>query len=112
MNNLFTKFLVICTVTFTIGFMSVTKVQAWGFVIVDGCSPDFWKDNTAKWLATGFLPGQSVGSVFSMASPHKLAQESLLQAVISQTEDGNESNRRHKLKEFSNHSPILEDKDE
>jgi len=99
MNNFFTKSLLICTITLTIGFLPVTKAQALLVVIEDGCSPDFWKDNTAKWLATGFLPGQSVQSVFSGAFSHKLSRESLLQAVMSQRGEEKRFHGRGEVKE-------------
>jgi len=93
MNNLVTKSLLICTVTLAIGFMPVRKVKAQ--VIFDGCSPDYWKDHTAQWPATGFLPDQSVQSVFSKAFTFGLGRQSLLQAVISQSSDGEKSYGRY-----------------
>ena len=85
MNNFFPKPLLISLMTLAIGFLPGTKAWAPIFVVIeDGCSADFWKNNTARWLATGFIPGQSVKSVFSEAFPHKLSRKSLLQAVMSQ----------------------------
>lgn len=100
MNTLFTKFILICAVAFTIGFMPARTVQAVFTEIVDGCSPDFWKDNTAEWTVTGFLPGQSVQSVFSKGFfLWTYKEKSLLQAVISESDDGAVFDRRGQAKE-------------
>jgi hypothetical protein len=51
----------------------------------EGCTPGFWKNNADKkgasqWGPTGFLPTQTVGSVFS-AAPASVANLTLLQGL-------------------------------
>ena len=89
MRNYFcSKALVICIITLSMGIMSVPKAQAVLFpVIENGCSPDFWKDHTAEWPASGFFPGQSIHSVFIEVPSTTLSRESLLQAVMFQGGD-------------------------
>lgn len=48
----------------------------------EGCTPGYWKNHTGSWAASGYSPGQTVGSVFSGASAFpSLAGQSLLQAL-------------------------------
>jgi len=47
-----------------------------------GCTPGYWKNHTDSWAGTGYLPGQSTGSVFSGASAFpSLASKTLLQSL-------------------------------
>jgi hypothetical protein len=44
-----------------------------------GCTPGFWKNHAADWGPTGYSPNQTVGSVFTGASPY--AGSTLMQAL-------------------------------
>jgi hypothetical protein len=47
-----------------------------------GCTPGYWKNHTDSWVAAGYSPGQSTGSVFTGASAFPtLAAQSLLQSL-------------------------------
>jgi hypothetical protein len=45
----------------------------------EGCTPGYWKNHTGSWGPTGYAPSQSVGSVFSSASPYHTS--TLLEAL-------------------------------
>jgi hypothetical protein len=47
----------------------------------DGCTPGYWKNHTGSWAGTGFSPGQSAGSVFSLGGFPSLASRTLLQSL-------------------------------
>jgi hypothetical protein len=49
-----------------------------------GCTPGYWRNHTLDWQPTGYLPTQTVGSVFGSA-PGDLAGDSLLDAVQYQS---------------------------
>ncbi len=47
-----------------------------------GCTPGFWKNHEAAWGPTGYSPGQTVGSVFTVpADLSDLADDTLLEAL-------------------------------
>jgi hypothetical protein len=47
----------------------------------EGCTPGYWKNHLASWGPTGYSPGQSLGSVFSVAGLGSLSSDSLLTAL-------------------------------
>jgi hypothetical protein len=47
----------------------------------EGCTPGYWKNHTSSWAGTGFSPGQSTGSVFSLGGFPSLASQTLLQTL-------------------------------
>ncbi|MFL6192702.1 MAG: hypothetical protein ACJ75H_00915 [Thermoanaerobaculia bacterium] len=48
----------------------------------EGCTPGYWKNHTDSWPPTGYLPSQTVKSVFSQASIYSsLGNSSLLDAL-------------------------------
>jgi hypothetical protein len=47
----------------------------------EGCTPGYWKNHTGSWAGTGFSPGQSAGSVFSLGGFPSLANQTLLQTL-------------------------------
>jgi hypothetical protein len=47
----------------------------------DGCTPGYWKNHTGAWAGTGYSPGQTAGSVFSMGGFPSLASQTLLQTL-------------------------------
>ena len=61
----------------------------------DGCTPGFWKTNTAAWGPTGYSPGQTYGSVFASA-PSDLAGMTLLE-VASNGGGGTSALGRHSV---------------
>jgi hypothetical protein len=47
-----------------------------------GCTPGYWKNHLSAWSATGFNPGQTVGSVFAMpGSLSSLSGKTLQEAL-------------------------------
>lgn len=55
---------------------------------IDGCTPGYWKNHTGdkgrrqnSWLPTGYLPADSVNSVWSDADLYGLGDESLLDTL-------------------------------
>lgn len=46
-----------------------------------GCTPGYWKNHTASWAGTGYTPGQTAGSVFSIPASYGLAGKTLLQSL-------------------------------
>lgn len=47
----------------------------------EGCTPGYWKNHTDSWAETGFSPGQTAGSVFSLGGFPSLASRTLLQTL-------------------------------
>jgi hypothetical protein len=47
----------------------------------EGCTPGYWKNHTGSWAGTGFSPGQTAGSVFSLGGFPSLANQTLLQTL-------------------------------
>lgn len=47
----------------------------------DGCTPGYWKNHTESWAGTGYSPGQTAGSVFSLGGFPSLASQTLLQTL-------------------------------
>jgi hypothetical protein len=47
----------------------------------EGCTPGYWKNHTGSWAGTGFSPGQTAGSVFSLGGFPSLASQTLLQTL-------------------------------
>lgn len=47
----------------------------------EGCTPGYWKNHADAWAGTGFMPGQTAGSVFSLGGFPSLAGRTLLQTL-------------------------------
>jgi hypothetical protein len=47
----------------------------------EGCTPGYWKNHTGAWAGTGYTPGQTAGSVFSLGGFPSLASQTLLQTL-------------------------------
>jgi hypothetical protein len=47
----------------------------------EGCTPGYWKSHLDSWGPTGYTPGQSLGSVFSVVGLGSLSSDSLLTAL-------------------------------
>lgn len=46
-----------------------------------GCAPGYWKNHTDSWRPTGYLPDQSIESVFSEARAYAAGSASLMKAL-------------------------------
>lgn len=47
----------------------------------EGCTPGYWKNHTGSWAGSGYSPGQTAGSVFSLGGFPSLASQTLLQTL-------------------------------
>ena len=47
----------------------------------EGCTPGYWKNHTGSWAGTGYTPGQTAGSVFSLGGFPSLVSQTLLQTL-------------------------------
>jgi hypothetical protein len=64
--------------------VAALRVFVRGPIVIDefeGCTPGYWKNHTSSWAGTGYSPGQTAGSVFSLGGFPSLASQTLLQTL-------------------------------
>ncbi|HEV2843516.1 MAG TPA: hypothetical protein VG477_01610, partial [Thermoanaerobaculia bacterium] len=64
--------------------VAALRVFVRGPIVIDefeGCTPGYWKNHTGAWAGTGFSPGQTAGSVFSLGGFPSLGSQTLLQTL-------------------------------